>query len=358
MKKFILFIIFCSSFLYAQDPWGIQQLTKDNQITVGGVISFYTAINNDENIGETALTLSGNFTRTKTTKALGTNKQPTGYLRYGIGSITDSTAGYIKAFDPYAENVTYYWSQSVTYISKTGTTFWNAATNKTYLTPTRPPSNFVATGDTGHVDLSWGNASAIETGYAIERDTTVGGGGFVAIDTTAANATSYIDTDVIAGGTYRYRMRTIAAVNSSYTDTEYATVICDLIPTQFAFTDITNAELSTEYQSDSIIVAGITCEILASISGTGTPQVKVGANGPWSLGTSYVSNGDTVWTKTTSSASYLSGSVAVLNIGSVIDTFLVTTKSAPPGSALYLVNKEDGKLLMKGRTYAIKFKEN
>ena len=35
MKKFILFIIFCSSFLYSQDKWGVQILTKDNQ-TRGG----------------------------------------------------------------------------------------------------------------------------------------------------------------------------------------------------------------------------------------------------------------------------------------------------------------------------------
>lgn len=36
MKKFILFIIFCTSFLYAQDPAGVGTLTKDNWINAGG----------------------------------------------------------------------------------------------------------------------------------------------------------------------------------------------------------------------------------------------------------------------------------------------------------------------------------
>jgi hypothetical protein len=40
MKKFILFIIFCSSFLCAQDPAGIWIPTKDNQLRGG--INFYT----------------------------------------------------------------------------------------------------------------------------------------------------------------------------------------------------------------------------------------------------------------------------------------------------------------------------
>lgn len=148
--------------------------------------------------------------------------------------LPDSSQTLIKNLQT-IEQREYKWYHSLFYTTKgqqgvcVKDTLYSYDLPDSFTTPTNRPTNFVATGDTSHIDLTWNNASYIETGYAIERDTVVGGSGFVAIDTTAINATSYIDNGVIEGGTYRYQMRTIASVNSAYTDIEYATVLEEIV---------------------------------------------------------------------------------------------------------------------------------
>jgi hypothetical protein len=77
-------------------------------------------------------------------------------------------------------------------------------------TPPAAPTNLTATAQAGpQVALAWTDNADNETGFVIER--AVNGGAFAQLATPAANAVAYIDSAVLAGSTYAYRVR---AVNS------------------------------------------------------------------------------------------------------------------------------------------------
>ncbi len=63
--------------------------------------------------------------------------------------------------------------------------------------------------------LTWVDSANTETGFVIERD--VNGGGFVAlsIPPLAADSISYLDTDIVAGSTYVYRVAALYTVGQS-----------------------------------------------------------------------------------------------------------------------------------------------
>lgn len=70
------------------------------------------------------------------------------------------------------------------------------------------PSNLVATNISSNENsLSWADNTAIETGYAIERNATGVIGPWTGIATTTANVTSYSDSGLTADQTYYYRVR-------------------------------------------------------------------------------------------------------------------------------------------------------
>lgn len=95
----------------------------------------------------------------------------------------------------------------------------------------------------------------------------------------------------------------------------------DTTPSQFTFTDVTSASLSTVYTSNAITVAGINAA--ASISITGGSYSINGGSYVSSTGT--VVNGDTVAVRGTSSGSFSTAVNVVLTIGGVSDTYSVTT---------------------------------
>jgi fibronectin type 3 domain-containing protein len=78
-------------------------------------------------------------------------------------------------------------------------------------TPPAAPTNLAATPSVGQVLLSWLDNSSDETSFRIERAATIAGP-FVAVDSAAANATSYIDASVTPGSSYVYR---VVAVNAN-----------------------------------------------------------------------------------------------------------------------------------------------
>lgn len=77
---------------------------------------------------------------------------------------------------------------------------------------------------TDHPTLKWQDVSDIEENYVIERSPAADSN-YVAIDTIAANSTSYTDTTAVGGQTYAYRVMAItSALKSVYTDTVQITV--------------------------------------------------------------------------------------------------------------------------------------
>jgi hypothetical protein len=95
----------------------------------------------------------------------------------------------------------------------------------------------------------------------------------------------------------------------------------DSTPTAFTFTDVTNAGLSTVYESNTITVTGIDAPAAMTITG-GQYSVNGGA---YASGPTTVFNGDSVKVRTTSSGSNSAGVDVTLTIGGVSDTYTVTT---------------------------------
>jgi hypothetical protein len=98
----------------------------------------------------------------------------------------------------------------------------------------------------------------------------------------------------------------------------------DVTPDAFSFTDQTDVALSAVIESNVIAVTGI--EYPSPISVTGGEYAINGGTYTSVAGT--VSNGDTVRVRQTSSAAYVTTTVATVTIGGVSDTFNVTTVPA------------------------------
>jgi spore coat protein U-like protein len=108
----------------------------------------------------------------------------------------------------------------------------------------------------------------------------------------------------------------------------------DTTPDAFTFTDVTDQTVSTQVESNVIVVTGIDTTTPISISGTGTPEYRISTDGGTTFGAYTSSAGnvevnDQVQVRVTTSASFSTAVDAALNIGGVIDTFSATTGAAP-----------------------------
>jgi hypothetical protein len=95
----------------------------------------------------------------------------------------------------------------------------------------------------------------------------------------------------------------------------------------FFFIDLTNQELSTLLESNSILIFGNNIPVAISISAGGQYSVNGGA---WTSTASFVNSGDTVKVRQTSSASFVTTTSVVLTVSGYSDSFDVTTKSELP----------------------------
>jgi hypothetical protein len=85
-------------------------------------------------------------------------------------------------------------------------------------TPAMPviPATPVGIGATvtgGAITVTWADASTDETGFLVERSTS--GGAFEVVATVGANATGYVDTSVVEGTVYGYRVSASNALGTS-----------------------------------------------------------------------------------------------------------------------------------------------
>ncbi len=111
---------------------------------------------------------------------------------------------------------------------------------------------------------------------------------------------------------------TIGGVSANYAVT---TTVEDATPNSFMFESISNAALSTEYTSNTIVVSGINTAVTISID---SAEYSVNGSAFTSASTT-VNSGDEVVVQLTSSAEFETSVSATLTIGGVSDTFLVTT---------------------------------
>lgn len=109
------------------------------------------------------------------------------------------------------------------------------------------------------------------------------------------------------------------------------------VPTAFAFIDVTNRERTTSYESNSQVITGFVGSLPISI-----------VNGEYSINgglftsvSGTIAAGSTVKVKRTSSGAYNSLAETTLTVGSLSDTYGITTKVAPPVAVTYSMTKDD-----------------
>jgi hypothetical protein len=115
----------------------------------------------------------------------------------------------------------------------------NSIGNSAYTTPVAgatlllTPANLsVETTSETDIALSWTDNATSETGYVIERSTT-SDTGFSPVGATAANATTFTDTTVVAGTEYYYRIRAINTYNQSDYTAQVSATANNYIPAEF-----------------------------------------------------------------------------------------------------------------------------
>ena len=123
----------------------------------------------------------------------------------------------------------------------------NANSYTALTAPTGPAATAV---NSTAINVSWTDASGAETGYGVER---YNGAAFVEINTTAANATNFVDTGLTAETNYIYRIRALSSgVNSTYTANVNATTASALSE------DITDASFALKFDEYWDNFTGIT----------------------------------------------------------------------------------------------------
>jgi hypothetical protein len=146
------------------------------------------------------------------------------------GPFTRVTANLLAAatyFDPSAPAGAVYMVRAVKLESSASGTYYNPSQGVFYTSgsigggggTTAPiaPSNLTATSNgSSSIRLAWSDNSANETGFKIERKVGVAGT-YATVTTTAASATSFADSGLVAGTVYFYRLSAVNSAGASAT---------------------------------------------------------------------------------------------------------------------------------------------
>lgn len=124
---------------------------------------------------------------------------------------------------------------------------------------------------------------------------------------------------------------TLTASDGSTTDTESVTVQVvapDTTADIFAFSNITDASLSTLYTTSAITISGLGNGISVNVDATNGAETSVNG-GAFSTATKTVTNGSTLAVRMTSSASYNTVKTTTISVGSVTGVWSISTASPP-----------------------------
>ena len=104
----------------------------------------------------------------------------------------------------------------------------------------------------------------------------------------------------------------------------------DNTPNAFSFTDQTGVAVSTLTTSNSVNITGITGWVDVSVSGDGSPQIRVNGGG-WAPSNA-ITNGQTLEVRLTSNAANSTMNSATVTVGTVSDQWDVTTEAGCVGA--------------------------
>lgn len=179
------------------------------------------------------------------------------------------------------------------------------------------PTTTITQGET--VVLSWStNLGATNTATSASINQGVG-------------AVSTGTQQIIVGPLNATTQYTLTATDGSTTDTESVTVQVvapDTTADAFAFSNVTDASLSTLYTTSAVTISGLGNGISVNVDATNGAETSVNG-GAFSTATKTVTNGSTLAVRMTSSASYNTGKSTTVSVGSVTGVWSITTISPP-----------------------------
>jgi len=153
--------------------------------------------------------------------------------------------------------------------------------------------------------------------YDVAMETASSGDTVYAPITASANCSSTVSTTVTAGG---------------FSDTYSVTTTTDNTPDAFAFDDVVDAEVSTEYM-DTVVISGLECTAYVAVGGFPVDgEIRVNALGSWGTSSRPIVNGDTLYARITTSEfceTHHTTQVIVNEIG-YTTIWTVTTKQDAP----------------------------
>jgi hypothetical protein len=126
-----------------------------------------------------------------------------------------------------------------------------------------------------------------------------------------------------SGGFSETRLATVT-VGTFDEEWSVSTSSQDTSPDAFNFTDTTGTALNTLTTSNSVNITGITGSVNVSVSGAGSPQVRVNG-GSWTAGPTTITNGQSLEVRLTSSSSPNTMRSATVTVGSGSNQWDVTT---------------------------------
>ena len=130
-----------------------------------------------------------------------------------------------RYYDGSATHKLFYEGQQIDVKASNQTDFVDSRTVRHPYTPNNPTDVSVVPASDTEAYLNWLDNSDNETGFHIERRL-INGGTFAPIFTTTVNQISFLDTTLVAGATYEYRLQALNGDQTSdYSDTATVTTM-------------------------------------------------------------------------------------------------------------------------------------
>jgi tartrate-resistant acid phosphatase type 5 len=199
--------------------------------------------------------------------------------------------------------------------------------------PAAPSGLSASVAGTTQINLTWTDNANNETGFNIERCSGSGCSNFTQINQTGADVTSFSDSGLSAGTTYRYRVRAFnGSGNSGYSNVTEATTQSSqtqlAAPSELVAMAVSSAEIDLRWKDNSTTEEGF--KVYRSTDGVNfTRLVTLGPNE-----TTYANTGRPASTKYYYRVLAFAGSVstAFSNIATATTLDAATTRPNAPGS--------------------------
>lgn len=136
----------------------------------------------------------------------------------------------------------------------------------------------------GRIDLVWDDNSRNESGFEVYRATTGGGGAFILMASTPANATGYSDAGLTAETEYCYRVRAFRTSGRKTSFSEFSSTACATAfgppraPSSLAARPTSSSAINVIWTDQSSTEIGYRVERSPATAGPWEPLASIAAN--------------------------------------------------------------------------------